>query len=229
MRHAIYFTPDSESELHRLGSTWLGRDAHFMESLRQPDARLFAITASARRYGLHGTLKPPFRLKAGTSAASLEMTVQILSTQFEHFLTSPLELGFLDGFLALRPLSGCPELDRLAAGCVERLDEFRAAPGEDELRRRRAHGLTAVQEGLLSRWGYPYVFEEFRFHVTLTDKLTDDERDWVYQLAKKHFASVLGKALEFDAITIMVEPDDGEDFHIHQRFPLTQNALLAAS
>ena len=32
-------------------------------------------------------------------------------------------------------------------------------------------GLTDRQEALLTQWGYPYVMEEFRFHITLTGAL----------------------------------------------------------
>jgi hypothetical protein len=40
-----------------------------------------------------------------------------------------------------------------------------------ERNRRLAQPLTARQIGHLDRWGYPYVFEDFRFHMTLTARL----------------------------------------------------------
>ena len=228
MRHAIYFCPNPASELHRLGSTWLGRDAFTCDSLRQPDARLHKITVHPRRYGLHGTLKPPFRLKQNASAAAFDAAVRALSSQHESFLAPALMLAEIDGFLALTPERACTPLDELAADCVQQVDDFRTPPGEAELRRRRAAGLTETQEQLLQRWGYPYVLEEFRFHMTLTERLTEEEREWVLPLAEQHFATVLGRPLTIDAITVMLEPDEGDDFRVLERFPLVYNALKAA-
>jgi putative phosphonate metabolism protein len=228
MRHAIYFCPNPASELHRLGSTWLGRDAFSCDSLRQPDVRLHEITSHPRRYGLHGTLKPPFRLKQNASSAAFDAAVRALSSQHESFQAPALMLAEIDGFLALLPDKHCTPLDELAADCVQQIDDFRTPPGEAELRRRRAAGLTETQEQLLQQWGYPYVLEEFQFHITLTDRLDAEKREWALPLAEQHFAPVLGKPLSFDAITVMIEPDEGDDFRVLERFPLVYNALKAA-
>jgi putative phosphonate metabolism protein len=228
MRHAIYFCPDPASELHRLGSTWLGRDAFSCDALRQPDVRLQEITKSPRRYGLHGTLKPPFQLKQNASAAAFDAAVRALSSQHESFLAPALRVAEVDGFLALVPEKTCKPLDELAADCVQQLDDFRTPASEAELRRRRAAGLSDAQEQLLQKWGYPYVLEEFQFHITLTERLDADEREWAQPLAEHYFAPLLGKPVSFDAITVMIEPDEGDDFRVLERFPLVYNALKAA-
>jgi putative phosphonate metabolism protein len=229
MRYAVYFTPDTASELHRLGSTWLGRDADRRESLAQPDSRLHELTSDARRYGFHGTLKPPFHLKDGVSVASLERSVQILASRHEHFSIGPLKLQSIDGFLALVPSNTSTALNELAEDCVEWLDDFRAPPDAAELKRRRSHGLTPRQEELLQRWGYPYVQDEFRFHLTLTRRLSDLEREWVIPLAQQHFVTVLGQPTHVDALTLMVEPAASSDLHVHLRLPLFSKAMKAAS
>ena len=37
----------------------------------------------------------------------------------------------------------------------------------------------------LARWGYPHVFEEFRFHMTLTDALPEEaQADWHARLTE---------------------------------------------
>lgn len=228
MRHAIYFCPDPTSELHDLGSKWLGRDAFTCDSLQQPDARLQAITSAPRRYGLHGTLKPPFRLKQNVQVAALEGAVRRLSTQHQCIQTPILTLAELDGFLALTPAATCKPLDDLAADCVQRLDDFRMPPGEVELRRRRAAGLTDVQEQFLQQWGYPYVLDEYRFHITLSEALDPEELAWVCPLAEQHFAPVLGKPLSIDAISLMAEPGEGGELRVLERFPLVCNAQKAA-
>lgn len=229
MRHAIYFTPDPQGLLHRLGSQWLGRDAVNWKTVsEQPDQRLSALTADARRYGFHGTLKPPFRLKEGTTFSSLEVATRRISSQHVAFATSELALQIIDGFLALVPAADCEQLDHLAADCVRHLDDFRRPASDDELARRRAPGLTERQDAHLLRWGYPYVFDDYRFHMTLSRKLTDEERAWVWPLAQDHFTPVLGKPLGIDAISLVTEPSDNGDFMVEQRLPLVMVNVRAA-
>ncbi len=228
MRYAIYFVPDPASPLHHLGSTWLGRDAYSDRHLEQPAGLLPDLTADAARYGFHGTLKPPFRLKPAVSPVALASTVQTLANQHESFSAGPLELKLLDGFLALVLAEESVALSHLASDCVQRLDDFRSPPSEAELRKRRAAGLTADQDALLQRWGYPYVLDEFRFHMTLTSRLSEDEAATMTSLAAQHFAAVLDRSFQVDAITIMVETEEGAPFVTHDRIPLVYNVLKAA-
>jgi putative phosphonate metabolism protein len=228
MRYAIYFTPDPNSHLHKLGSSWLGRDAYTNVDLPQPVSELVGYTMDACRYGFHGTLKPPFRMKDSVSFASFEGALRNLANQHESFLAGPLELQIVDGFLALIPAGESAALSDLATDCVQQLDDFRMPPGEAELRRRRSVGLTDVQDALLLRWGYPYVLEEFRFHITLSSRLSEEDAAWMLPIAQMHFAPVLGRPLTIDAVTLLVEPDDGEDFVVRDRLSLIYNALKVA-
>jgi putative phosphonate metabolism protein len=228
MRYAIYFVPDPVSPLHQLGSSWLGRDAHSGRRLDQPAGLQPELTAEAGRYGFHGTLKPPFRLKPAVSPVALASTVQTLAHQHERFSAGPLEIKTMDGFLVLVAAEDSVALHHLASDCVQRLDDFRSPPGEAELRKRRAAGLTEAQDALLQQWGYPYVLDEFRFHMTLTARLTDDEAAMLVPLAERHFAAVLGHPFQVDALTIMVEPEEGAPFMVQDRIPLIHNALKAA-
>ncbi len=228
MRHAIYYVPDPSSALHELGSYWLGRDVFSNATLPQPDDRLTGFNMDACRYGFHGTLKPPFRMKENVSIDAFESALRNLANQHESFSIGPLELRMIDRFLALVPADENVELSHLAADCVQQLDNFRTPPGEAEMRKRRAAGLTVTQDALLQRWGYPYVLEEFRFHLTLTSRLSAEDAEWIHPLAQSHFKTVIGRPLQIDAITHMVEPDNGEDFLVRQRMPLVYNALKAA-
>lgn len=228
MRYAVYYTPEPSSPLHKLGSSWLGRDAYTNSELKHPDERLAGYTMDACRYGFHGTLKPPFRMKDSVSFATFEAALGKLANQHESFLLGPLELRMMDGYLALVPAGESVALSHLAMDCVQQLDDFRSPAGEAELRKRRAVGLTDMQDALLQRWGYPYVMEEFRFHMTLTSRLTDEDAEWLLPLAQTHFAAVLSRPLSIDAITLLVEPDDGADFIVRDRHPLIFNALKAA-
>lgn len=228
MRYAIYFTPDSKSILHTLGASWLGRDAYTDSQVDQPHSGLAGITMDACRYGFHGTLKPPFRIKDNVSFATFETALRGLANQHESFLAGPLELRMIDRFLALVPQGENIALNHLAADCVQQLDDFRTPPGEAELRKRRSAGLTEAQDALLQRWGYPYVLEEFNFHMTLTSRLTDEDAAWVLPIAEKHFAPVLDHPIAVDAVTLLVESDEGDDFVVQDRLSLIYNALKVA-
>jgi hypothetical protein len=124
----------------------------------------------------------------------------------------------LGHFLALRPAQQEEALDALAADCVRLVDRFRRAPTADELDHRRG-GLTHRQTLLLERWGYPWVFEEYRFHITLTTSLNVAAE----RRAKRALASVLGDALgnpvPVDGIALFHQSAPGGAFHLIERFP----------
>jgi putative phosphonate metabolism protein len=228
MRHAIYFTPPPGSPLHGLGSSWLGRDSVTGDILKQPDASLHEVTKEARRYGFHATLKPPFVLKAGAQLSALQAGVQRLANQHHPIVTGPLQLQTLDGFLALVPEPPLVDVHALAADCVTLLDDFRLPPDKDELARRRAAGLSEAQEANLQRWGYPYVLDDFRFHLTLSRRLTSGENKRVEAMARDHFKPVLGRALVIDSLAIATEPAPDLPLIEHARFPLVENSQRAA-
>ena len=150
---------------------WLGRSVEgvpvpLVPALEQVEGEwVAAITRNAVRYGFHGTWKPPFRLAPGSVVENLLEAAASFAADHRPFPLPPLEIREIGSFLALVPAQSCDAVDTLAAECVRDFEPFRAAPGEDELSRRRAGGLTDRQESLLVRWGYPYVFEEFRFHL----------------------------------------------------------------
>jgi hypothetical protein len=45
------------------------------------------------------------------------------------------------------------------------------------------------QRNYLDRWGYPYVMEEFRFHMTLTGRLDSTCRWGVVDMLRARFAA----------------------------------------
>ncbi|HEU0221696.1 MAG TPA: DUF1045 domain-containing protein, partial [Paracoccaceae bacterium] len=177
-RFGIYYLPPAESALGRFGAEWLGWDAELGRALRPADLPELPldwerITEAPWHYGFHGTLKPPFRLAAGRRGEELAEAVAEFARGVAPFEMPPLAPRVGHGFLSLRPSAACPALDALAAACMEMFEPFRAPPDADELARRRQAGLTARQEAMLVRWGYPYVMEEFHFHLTLTGNLGD--------------------------------------------------------
>lgn len=229
-RYAVYFAPPPGSLLSERGASWLGRDAHVGSTL--PFTRPVLaddLVADARRYGFHATLKPPFRLKDGRTEAALAAAIGHLASSLDSLTVPALALKEIDGFLALVPASLCPALDQLAALCVRDLDGFRRPASEEEIQRRRKSGLTKRQDGHLLRWGYPFVMEDFRFHMTLTCRLGSEEMRHAVSHANRHFQEVLGQPLLVDALTLFREAGPGHDFTVVQRFALRTTAERKAS
>lgn len=110
--------------------------------------------------------------------------------------------------------------DRLAADIVRSFECCRAPLPAEEIARRDPESLTPRQRELLSEVGYPYALDEFRFHLTLTDSLTeDDDVDAVDAAIADHFAPVAGADVPLTSIVIAVEPHRGRPFAIHSIHP----------
>lgn len=170
-RFAIYYLPPSGA-LANFGASWLGWDVALGQRSSQLDVQgLNEVTSAPRKYGFHGTLKPPFRLAEAHTVSELDAALTEWAQTCAPASADALELVTLGRFLALVPSGETGGLSRVAAACVTALDRFRAVPSEAELARRRKPHLTERQNDLLTEWGYPYVLDQFRFHMTLTDRV----------------------------------------------------------
>jgi hypothetical protein len=118
------------------------------------------------------------------------------------------------------PSRPCRAIDLLAEDCVRCFDAFRAPPSDDELAKRRRAPLTATQEALLVHWGYPYVMDEFRFHMTLTARLAAPEASRLEAILSPLVAPLCGEALRIDAIGLFHQPAPEEHFRLVRRYRL---------
>ena len=100
-----------------------------------------------------------------------------------------------------------------------RVGVARAPPDEAELARRRQAKLSPRQEANLARWGYPYVFEEWRFHVTLTRRLSPEEREVVLPAAEAHLRDALRHRRRVSAVCVFTQARPGAPFLIAERLP----------
>lgn len=227
-RVAIYYAPATDSGWWHSGSQWLGRCAQSGLPCPQPvpsamDAGLFSrLTADPRRYGWHATLKAPFRLAPGQTIDTLLQAVGRICAGREPFELPPLQVGRMNGFLALRPIHALAALDQLAADCVQQLQPLAQPLSPDELERRRRADLTAEQDALLLAWGYPYVLQQFRFHLSLTGPL--------HALPAAALAALLESAAsrfhtlpnpQVDRLSVFVEPRPGADFRLLEQVVFT--------
>ena len=235
-RYAIYFAPAAASPWWTAGSRWLGRDAetgadHLQPSVAgmPPDA-VGQITTDPRRYGFHATLKAPFRLAAGFSEAHLLEMAQAFAAHQQTLQIRNVGVHALNTFLALQTTDpgSREQINALAARCVAYFDLLRGTPTAMELAKRRNAGLSARQEALTARWGYPYTEEEYRFHMTLTNTLTAIDEDAAAALrdaATACFTDALATPLTIDGLAIFKEPAPGAPMTVWKRLPFAQQPV----
>lgn len=216
MRYAVYFVPAANDPLWSFGAQWLGRDPETGVAYPQ-DARQAAITKEPRRYGFHATLKPPFALADGQTAETLFAAAETFARAHRSFDVARMKVAALGRFLAAIPAVEAPGLHALADACVRHFDRFRAPSDAADLAKRRQAKLTARQDEYLVRWGYPYVFDEFRFHLTLTGPLDPATLAQTQSLLE---SPVLKAPLAVREIAIFEEPAAGAPFALKRRFLL---------
>ncbi|WP_298960926.1 DUF1045 domain-containing protein [uncultured Methylobacterium sp.] len=219
-RYALYYTPAPGSGLARFGNAVLGTDSATGAAVAPPPGfgdDLDAVARGPRVYGFHATLKAPMRLAAGCGEADLLAETARLAAGRGPVAVGPLVVATLGRFTALVPAAAPPALGLFAAECVAFLDPLRAPPSPAEIGRRRPETLSPRARALLDRWGYPHVFEAFRFHMTLTAALPEAEcAPWRERLARLYGG---GEDLTVEAVTVLRQ-DGGAPFRVVQRFPL---------
>jgi hypothetical protein len=222
-RHAIYFAPDAAHPLWHAGCAWLGRDARAGQPLHPPASD---AVREAWRYGFHATLKAPMRLRDGATEAALLQALQVVAERTPAFDMPPLQVGWLDRFIALRPavpVAADHPLRRVADACVAGLDTLRAPMTPAERERYLRAGLSERQREQVQRWGYAHVLEDWRFHLTISKVWPDPgvpEAGAMCEAARHHFAAALARPLRFDALCVFVEPAPGEPFVLTRRIAL---------
>jgi len=220
-RFALYFVPERTSALYAFGAALLGYDCYLGGEVAYPAdlaidaADWTALTQEPRRYGFHATIKAPFRLRPDRSERELEEAVHAFAAAHAPLPPIDFEVRLLDGFVALMQARPCDALDRLAADCVTAFDGFRAPLMPEERARRHAAALSPAQAENLERWGYPYVFGEFRWHMTLTGRLPDARRAAVLELVGARFAALPGtRSAAIDRLALVRQDDVGGRFRV---------------
>jgi hypothetical protein len=220
-RVAAFYAPETDDPLFAAAATWLGRDPVSGAPMPQPDVPGIAgITAEPRLYGFHATLKPPMRLASGARWEAVLNAAADLAASVVPFALPRLAVADLHGFLALRETEPSASLQALADLCVAGLDAFRAAPAPTELERRRHAGLSPAQDALLRRWGYPYVFGAWFFHMTLTRRLDAAAHALYRPAAERHLAHAIAEPRRVAAISLFIQPAPGEPFLLAERLRL---------
>ncbi len=225
-RFAVYAAPRQSSPWWQIWSEWLGRDAGTLSSMNPPTIPginpivMKSLLKEPARYGLHATLKAPFRLNLDVDLDELKIRIQEIALQYEPF---ELDLGLerLRNFYALTPLRDDPRINQLANHVVSELDQFRLPLSEQDIAKRRLLGLSPLEDKMLLKWGYPFVMESFRFHISLTgrlDELSEEEESQVREAILRRLESLSKHPFVMDSLCLFEEPSSGADFLITQRF-----------
>jgi len=227
LRYALYFSPPKDHPLTGAASLWLGRDAFSDETYPAPEherlgaAEQFELTADPRRYGFHATIKAPFSLAASVTERDLMAVVEEFAARTEAFEIPKLVLGQLGRFFALVPGSVHQPLQDFAAKVVRSFEPFRAALTEADMARRNPEKLSDSQRANLQRWGYPYVMEDFGFHMTLTGQVPEPRASVMKTILTERFADFTGRPLTISGLAVFTEETRGAPFKVHSWLPLS--------
>lgn len=226
IRYAVYYAPEPDHPIWVKASQVIGYDAVTGAGVAWPAGAPFdapdwaGLTAEPRRYGFHATLKAPMELAAAATEADLVAAAASFAATAASFRLE-LDLSPVKGFLALTPTGDTAAVDALAAACVRDFDCLRAPLSAADRARRLKSPLTPSQVERLDRWGYPYVFEDFRFHMTLTDRLAPERQAAIAATLRQHLAP-LPLTLDIDAICLFRQPDRDGRFTLLARFPFAR-------
>lgn len=219
-RYAIYFAASADSALSRFGAALLGYDAHTGDELQFPQQALQIapdwrdVSADPRTYGFHATLKAPMALAPGRTEAELMAACATFAGKARPVPVIRPVVDAISGFIAVIPAEPVDALQELAADCVRDFDTFRAALTAEDRARRKPEKLSERQRDYLDRWGYPYVMEEFRFHMTLTGRLDAARRGPILAMLRDRFAALKLDTLTVDRIALFRQDDARARFRI---------------
>ncbi|MDA7948966.1 MAG: DUF1045 domain-containing protein [Hyphomicrobiaceae bacterium] len=223
-RYAIYFLPGEGSALARFGARWFGYDclaghACRRESFGLGDLATRAVEGPAR-YGFHATLVAPFHLRPPVTIDDVLERLHAVAVSRRAPEPPLLSMHELGGFLALRPGDDLP-LRRLAVACLFACNPLRAELSKAERDRRLRSPLTPYQRILMKAYGYPYVMDEYRFHITLTGKLEEMERKYIESALAEVLSPILVQPVPIDAISLLEQTTPDAPFRFHSRVQLS--------
>ncbi|CCD84382.1 conserved hypothetical protein [Bradyrhizobium sp. ORS 285] len=219
-RYAIYYAPAPDTALSAFGTdllgydAWTGNERDFPRDILDVLPDWAELTADARKYGFHATLKAPFPLNDSRSEAELTTTCAAFAATPRPVPIIRPVVDAISGFIAVIPGEASAELQQLAAACVETFEPFRAPMSTEDRARRKPEMLTPRQREHLDRWGYPYVMEDFRFHMTLTCRLSDERRAPVLAMLRDRFAELDLRSLSIDRIALFRQSNSTSRFRI---------------
>jgi putative phosphonate metabolism protein len=226
-RYAIYYAPDADSALSRFGAEILGYDPFTGNDVLVPGDLIMqapdwpAVIKDPRKYGFHATLKAPFSLAPEATEADLIAALDDFARMPRAIPEIVPVVRTISGFTAVVPDAPSAELSALAQACVEAFELFRAPMTPEDRARRKPENLTPRQVEQLDRFGYPYVRDDFRFHMTLTGRLAIARSAEVLAILQQRFATLDLTSLRLDRIGLFRQISATSRFEVLRHAPLT--------
>jgi putative phosphonate metabolism protein len=222
-RYAIYYASTPDSALDCFGAQMLGYDAYGGGDLPFPDGVTpdwRELTQDPRKYGFHATLKAPMALADGKTEVQLTAACEDFAAKARRIpIIAPI-VDSISGFIAVIPSRPSEEVLQLATDATRDFDAFRAPLTPEDRARRNPDKLTPRQRDYLDRWGYPYVMEEFRFHMTLTGRLGAERREPIVGWLRDRFVATGINTIAIDRIALFRQDEEASRFRIIGHWPL---------
>ena len=224
-RFAIYYVPPESNYLTRFAASWFGWDVYQGIKVNYPvfcnlTHDIEEVTGAPSKYGFHGTLKAPFCLAPDRTIDELRLSLSTLTRYTKKFEIPSICLRIMSGFIAIVPTVQNEKINFLAKKCLEDLDTFRKAETLENLNKRRASGLSASEKHHLLKWGYPYVLDDFHFHLTMTSKLPSKVLKNVFSVLSSELQVILKAPLLIDKICLLGESNRHGKFEVIEEFSL---------
>ena len=231
-RVAIYFLPKKNSSLENFGKNLLGRDINKKKKISLTRRQKYFISRGftffdelkdyceqPAKYGFHATLKAPFRLKRNVKTKNFYDVISHIAAQHSRFKIQGLKIVYSKKFTFITSRKPNKLLINLENDLVKHLDTFRAELNKKEIKKRIPDSLTFKQNKYLKEWGYPFVFDQFKFHMTLmnqnNNKLSNKQKLELEKLIYK----ISNNVIEFNEISLLGENKNGH-FEEIKRFKL---------
>ena len=231
-RVAIYFLPKKNSSLENFGKNLLGRDINKKKKISLTRRQKYFINRGftyfdelkdyfeqPAKYGFHATLKAPFRLKRNVKTKNFYDVISHIAAQHSRFKIKGLKIVYSKKFTFITSRKPNKLLRNLENDLVKHLDTFRAELNKTEIKKRIPDSLTFKQNKYLKEWGYPFVFDQFKFHMTLmnqnNNKLSNKQKLELEKLIYK----ISNNVIEFNEISLLGENKNGH-FEEIKRFKL---------
>lgn len=225
MRYALSFTPSASSPLWLIGSQWIGLDGYSGKFIQQPhirgieNDRLWELTSSARHFGLQAVIKYPFRLAPDANVEQLYDLLNTFTARQQRVVLANLELLTINDRFFIEAQLFPVQLLHIASGAVKMLNQVSAQLNPSEYARLKAGFLNDQEKKNLKTWGYPYVFNQFRFQIRLTSRVTNMvEKEIIFSALNRSFTAVCAEPLLIDALCLYVENGPGAPLRFLHRF-----------
>ncbi len=208
-RYGVYFMPADTSELAGFGTSVLGRTATGEPVAAPADdfPGRAELVATARGYGFHATLRAPFEPLPEVTRDHLVAAMEEVAARLHAIDLEGLAPELVGGFCALLLPGGRSEMQvrALAGTVVDSFEHLRAPLSDADRQRRQPSRLSEREREHLERYGYPYVHDTFRFHMTLSSSLQDPQPylGWL----RHRYATQMSAPCELDRLALAWQPD----------------------